>query len=630
MKRIGSPLHPLVMPTGPLALAAVGLLGTVLAACPSSKEPAPGPPATQDPGGSSPTTPPGTAGGGPAVPPNPTPPAVTPPAPPAPPPVRGPGIIMRGNNLQRHGANLDETILAPPNVSGATFGKLYCRDVEGEVYGQMLYVPNLDFGAKGKRNALFVVTMKNRVYAFDADNKDEPALWEKSYIDEANNVTPVPTRDIGKMCGTYRDISSSVGILSTPAIDPATNTMYFVARTKEGAGAELKYLQRLHAVSMLDGNPRTGSPVVIDASMEGSGSGMVNGRVSFNPLTHNQRAALMLHDGLVYIAWASHCDEGPYHGWVLGYDAQTLTRVVTYNSTPNGENGGIWMSGAGPAVDDQGFIYFITGNGTADLGPEGGPNRGHSFVKLRRQGNTLDLVDWFTPFNYRILETEDRDLGSAGPVLIPGTNVVLGGGKEGKIYLVDRMNMGKHKPPPPTGLGDDNQIIQTVDLTGGYTAMGQRRAHNHGTPVYWKSQEGEFVYTMAESDYLKQFKVVDGKLQLYKMSALRAPIDGLARNTYTMPGGTLAISADGDKPGSAIVWVTINVSQDANNAVVPGMVRAFDASDVSTKELWNSQANPARDAVGLYAKFNPATVYNGKMYVPTFSDKYCVYGHLSQ
>ena len=197
--------------------------------------------------------------------------------------------------------------------------------------------------------------------------------------------------------------------------------------------------------------------------------------------------------------------------------------------------------------------------------------------------------------------------------------MVMGGGKEGKLYVLDRMNLGRFQA------NDDSQITQTVDLTG---AIQPTRAHMHGTPVYWKSQEGEFVYVMAEHDYLKQFRVVDGKLQLYKMSAVRAPIEPNAPNTYTMPGGTLAITADGDKPGSAIVWVTINIALDANNAVVPGMVRAFDASDVS-RQLWDSQANAARDAVGLYAKFNPATVYNGKVYVPTFSNRYCVYGRLT-
>jgi hypothetical protein len=580
----------------PSMFAALGLSIALLGACPSKGggPPAPAPVPTQPDGA--------------AV-------ALAPDAAPAAPPVRGPGILMRGNNLQRLGANLDETILAPASVDGQRFGKLYCRAVDGEIYGQMLYLPNLNLGAKGRHNTLLVVTMTNRVYAFDADSEGEPALWEKSFVDEAAAVTPVPARDVGRACGVYRDISSSIGILSTPAIDAAANTMYFVTRTKEGAGPDLKYLQKLHAVNLLDGSERVGSPVVIEGSLPGSGANAVEGRVRFNPLTNNQRAALMIHDGVVYIAWSSHCDQGPYHGWVLGYDAATLGQVVAYNATPNGRNGGIWMSGAAPAVDEEGFIYLLTGNGDADLGPEGGPNRGHSFLKLRRQGSTLQIADWFTPFNYSVLEAEDRDLGSTGVLLVPGSNIVMGGSKEGKLYLVDRTNMGRYRAT------DDNQILQTVALTG------PRRAHTHGSPVYWKSQEGEFLYVMAEEDYLKQFRIVNGRLQLHKMSVFRAPTDPMAPNTYTMPGGTLTLTADGDKPGSAILWVTLNVSKDANNAVVPGMVRAFDAGDVS-KELWNSEANAPRDRVGNFAKFNPATVYNGKVYIPTFSNRYCVYGHL--
>ena len=382
------------------------------------------------------------------------------PPPPAPPRCGAPASSCAATTSQRLGANLDETILAPAAITPGEFGKLYCRPVDGEIYGQILYVPNLDLGARGRRNACFVVTMKNRVYAFDADSEQEPALWEKSYVDEAAAVTPVPARDVGRACGVYRDISTSIGILGTPVIDPASSTMYFVTRSKEGAGADIQYLQRLHAVSLLDGSARAGSPVVIEGSLPGTGANAVDGRVRFNPLTNNQRAALMLHDGVVYIAWSSHCDQGPYHGWVLGYDATSLAQVVAYNTTPNGRNGGIWMSGAAPAVDEQGFIYLLTGNGDADLGPEGGPNRGHSFLKLRRQGGDSAARRLVHPLQLRVLEAEDRDLGSTGVVLIPGTNIVMGGSKEGKLYLVDRTNMGKHRTT------DDSQILQTVALTG--------------------------------------------------------------------------------------------------------------------------------------------------------------------
>jgi hypothetical protein len=529
-----------------------------------------------------------------------------------PPPGGAPAVIMRGYNLNRTGANLAETALTPQSVSPSGFGKLYCRPVDEEIYGQILYVPGLDLGAKGRHNTIFVVTMNDSVYAFDADSGQGGALWEQHWTDEAKGITAVPTRDLARTsCGVYKDISRQVGILSTPTIDLAGGTMYLVARTKEGT----RYFQRLHAISLADGSERPGSPVAIDFSGPGDGDGSVGGMIRFDPMRQNQRAGLLLHQGVVYIAWSSHCDEGPYHGWIAGYDAKTLARVVLYNDTPGGKFGGIWMAGQAPSVDEDGNIYVITGNGTADLTGQGGPNRGQSFIKLRRNGGTLDLVDWFTPYNYAILEEQDRDLGSSGAVLIPGSRMILGGGKEGKLYLLDRMNFGHYRA------GNDGQILQTVVVTG------PGRAHIHGTPVYWKSSQGEFIYVMGEEDYLKQYLLVDGRLQLYKMSAVRAPNNGPKPNGYIMPGGALALSASGTSAGSGIVWASVNISMDANNAVVPGMLRAFDASDVS-KELWNSEANASRDSYGLFPKFNPPTVVGGKVYQATFSKQFCVYGRL--
>jgi hypothetical protein len=383
-----------------------------------------------------------------------------------------------------------------------------------------------------------------------------------------------------------------------------------VARTKENGA----YFQWLHAVDLGDGAERPGSPVEIKASMAGTGIGSVNGMVSFDPMRNNQRSALLLHEGVVYIAWSSHCDEGPYHGWVIGYDARTLAQAVVWNASPGGTQAGIWMSGQGISVDDMGFMYLITGNGTADL--QGGPNRGESFLKLKREGNTLTIVDWFTPYNYLFLERTDRDLGASGAMLIPGSNLVLGGSKEGKLYVLDRNNLGGFNAE------GDTQIVQTISVTG------LNRSHMHSTPVYWKSGAGEYVYTMAEEDYLRQMTVTGGKMQMRSMSTLRTPFDpGPKPGGYTMPGGVLVLSSSGDKTNTGILWTTGAINKDANQAVVPGILRAFDASDVGKDELWNSERNP-RDSFGTFAKFNPATVYNGRVYVPTFSKQYCVYSKL--
>jgi hypothetical protein len=528
----------------------------------------------------------------------------------------GPGVLMRGYNLQRTSANPYETKLTPALLTGDGFGKLFCRAVDDEIYGQILYVPGVDFGANGKHDVNIVVTMNDSVYAFDAVDGTAPALWEKHLADPTRGVMPVPSSDLApSTCGApggggYGDISHLVGITSTPALDLATRTIYLVARTKEPGPV---YVHRLHALDLVTGAERIGSPVPITASMAGTGAGTAGGTITFDPMRQNQRAGLLLHQGVVYIAFASHCDDGPFHGWMLGYDAASLRQVVVFNDTPGGINGGIWMAGQAPAVDETGDIYLVSANGTADLA--GGPNRGSSFMRLRRQGNTLSVIDWFTPFNYTALENEDRDLGASGAVLIPGTNIVLGGSKEGKLYLVDRTNFGKHSDT------QDN-VIQVVAVTGDY------RAHIHGTPAYWKSSAGEYVYVMAEEDALRQYQLSGGRLVVSRISTIKAPFDpGFKPGGYTMPGGMLAISSNGEQAGTGLLWVTVPIAKDANRTVVPGVLRVFNADNITT-ELWNSEQNSARDSFGSFAKFNTPTIYNSRAYIPTFSRQYCVYGML--
>jgi hypothetical protein len=532
---------------------------------------------------------------------------------------------MRGNDLNRTHANTFESILTPAKVNPQTFGKLYCKPVDGEIYAQILYLPQFDFGPKGKKNAIVIATMRNQVSVLDADDQNAAPIWQKSY-----GMPTGPARALSPTtCSEYKDISQWVGILSTPAVDMATGTLYFVARTGQAAG---QHQQRLFAVSLVDGSDRTGSPVTITASANGA---------NFNSNIQNQRAALTLHSGTVYIAWSSFCDFGNYKGWLLGYDAKTLQRTVTFNTAPTGEKAGIWMSGSGPAIDTDGTFYLVTGNGTADLA--GGPNRGESFLKLRRQGATFQLVDYFTPKNYCFLENTDRDLGSAGVLLVPGSNLVLGGGKDGKVYVVDKTNLGQYSGPAacapgaPSNPPGTDKVVQTLNVA---TSSNPPLAHNHSTPVYWKSQAGEFIYTWAEEDYLIQWKLENGRLSLFKMSTFKAADDPSTNAmggsaAYVMPGGTMSLSANGDKTDSAILWATMPVSKSANNEVVPGVMRAFDASDVSKPELWNSLRNRPRDDTDKYAKFNPVTVYNGRVYAPTFknpeaTNQYCVYGLLGQ
>lgn len=522
----------------------------------------------------------------------------------------GPSVLTRSYNRARTGSNLAETILSPATFREHAFGKLFCKPVDDEIYAQLLYLGGLEVGGR-VRNVVFVATMNDSVYAFDADDADPAPLWHVNYTDPDHGVTPVPTADLGGgMCPKYKDISHQVGITSTPAIDASSGTMYFVARTKESGS----YVQRLHAIDVRTGAPRAGSPVIIQASAAGTGVASQGGIVKLDPKLNNQRMAVTLVDKSIYLGFASHCDTGAYHGWVLRYDADTLAQTGVFTTTPNGEKGGVWMSGAAPAVDDAGNLYLTVGNGTSDT-ESGGNDYSQSFLELTANTSGIQVSDWFTPWNYVRTNGQDLDVGSSGPILIPNSNLLLGGGKEGRLYLLNRQKLGNFDP---TG----KQVYQEFFLNG---ARG--RTHIHGAPVYWKSTNGEFLYIMSEEDHVRQFRLENNQLKVVHTSEVRAPIEEVTVSGTTMPGGILSLSAAGDRAGSGLVWVNINSTGDANQAVVPGVLRVFDADDV-TKELWNSDAS-ARDAFGEFAKFNPPTVTGGKVYVPTFSGQFCAYGVLS-
>ena len=279
---------------------------------------------------------------------------------------------------------------------------------------------------------------------------------------------PVSRTDVGQACGTYVDFAGNIGIGGTPVIDPLSQTMYFVTRTKENG----TFVQRLHAIDMRDGSERPGSPLVIQASVSGTGDGRdAQNNIAFNARTHNQRAGLLLDHGTVYIAWASYCDQGPYHGWILGYDAASLQQVMVYNTSPDGGLGGIWQSGGGLAADAAGNLYALTGNGSFN-GDVGGRNFGNSFIKVSPTGT---LLDWFTPFNWSFLNATDEDLGIQNALLIPNTNLVVGGGKEGVMYVLDRNNMGHFRS------GNNGQIVQSFQASSA--------ARMNGAPVYLEQSD---------------------------------------------------------------------------------------------------------------------------------------------
>src|SRR5215471_13660386 len=398
-------------------------------------------------------------------------------------------VLTQHNDLARTGANLNETQLTISNVNTNQFGLVVTRPVDDQIYAQPLVMTNVNIPGQGLRNIVIVATVNDSVYAFDADDVSVTApYWQVSFL--APGIVAPRNTDMTTPCGTYLDFSGNIGIVGTPVIDPATGTLYVVARTKESGPS---FVQRLHALDVATGAERSNSPVVITGSVPGTGDGNVAGLITHDPLRQNQRAGLALVNGVVYICWAAHCDWTPYHGWVIGYDASTLQRLVVYNDTPNGYDGGIWMSGQAPAADENGNLYLATGNGAVDT--SGTVNRGESFLKLTRSGTNLDVVSWFTPYNWMNLEGSDLDLGSAGLLLIPGTSLALSGGKQGVLYLVNRDNMGGLTTSTTT---NDN-IVQTFQPAAGSHQL-------HGGPVWWDGPDGFYAYVQVASDFLRQFK----------------------------------------------------------------------------------------------------------------------------
>ena len=518
----------------------------------------------------------------------------------APPNPQGVSILTQHVDNSRAGWNASETLLTTSNVDATHFGKLFTLSVDDQVYAQPLVAGKLAI-ADSAHNVVFVATVNNTLYAYDAD--DGTLYWQKNYT--ASGMRPPRNTDMAGACGGgYVDFSGNIGIVGTPVIDSTTKTIYFVTRSTTGSA----FVQHLHAVDIVTGSERAGSPVKISATASGTGDGSVNGRITFDAQHQNQRQGLTLVNGVVYVTFSSHCDWGPYHGWILGYDAATLQQRTVWNSTPNGSNGGIWESGMGLAADAAGNLYGVVGNGT--VGDSGSvsnvTNRGESALKLSPSGATMQVASWFTPYNYQELNDYDNDYGGMGAFLIPGSNLFLTGDKAGNLYLLDKDAMGGYQPTT-------NNVLEVVPLGGS--------ANLHAQPAFYGGATKEFVYVWSENDALRAIPFLRANSYLDQTSTVFGPGTGPTGQN----GAVLAVSSNGTTPGSAILWASYAASGDAEHTVSPGVLRAFDASDV-TKELWNSHIDPNRDAVGSYAKFASPTIANGHVYLPTFSGAVVVYG----
>lgn len=500
------------------------------------------------------------------------------------------GTFTYHNDNARTGQNLNERLLTTGNVNVSQFGKRFSYAVDAKIYAEPLYVASVNIPGQGVHNVVYVVTENDSVYAFDADTKLSAPLWFTNFTNPSQGITAVPGSDVEIGCESFQP---TIGISGTPVIDPVAGTIYMVGRTKQTQGTVVSYHQYLYAVDITTGQQRAGSPVEIQASVPGFGEGStIDGTLPFDPKWENSRVSLLLSNGVVYLAWASLCDTHPYHGWIMGYDATTLGQLAVFNTSPNGQAGGIWQSQAGMAADSAGSVYLLTTNGLFDV-DGGGGSYGNVFLKLA--SGTLAVEDYFAPYNTQELTLVDFDLSSGGPLLLPDQltgppHLILGAGKEGTIYVLDRDNMGKFSTL------NDSQIVQELFQAVGHP-IGEFEPY-FGAPAYFNNQ----VYFWGVDDGLKAFRFFNGLLSQSAVST------GSIVSSY--PGPIPTISANGTAGG--IVWSVQDNAPLTSGATV---LRANDAANVS-RELYNSM-QVQRDRGGAVTKFMVPTVANGKVYVGT-------------
>ena len=501
--------------------------------------------------------------------------------------ITGRDVVTYHYDNARTGLNSNEQILTTANVTSSSFGKIGFFPVDGQVNAQPLYLSQVSVPNLGFQNILYVATEHDSVYAFDADRG--AVLWQVSLLGPGE----APSDSLG-----CPQVSPEIGVTATPVIDRTRGILYVVAMSTNGAGA---YFQRIHAVSISTGAELFGGPMEIQASYPGTGDNSSGGEVVFDPRQYNERAGLVLANGIVFTTWASHCDFRPYTSWVIGFDANTLAESQVLNLTPNGNSAAIWMSGTAPAADASGNVFLLNGNGTFDttLTPTGFPAQndfGNCLVKLSTSG-TLKVTDYFTMFNTVNESNTDEDFGSGGVMLVPDISDNRGGvhqlavaaGKDAHIYIVDRNSLGRFN-------SSANNIYQ--DISGALSNS------VYGMPAYFNGT----LYFGAVGDHLQSFQFSDAKLST-------APV-GSTSTSFMYPGTTPTVSASGNNNG--VVWAVENSN--------PAVLHAYDATDLS-RELYNSNQAGTRDNFGAGNKFITPVVVNGKVYVGT-SNGVAVFGRL--
>ncbi len=525
-------------------------------------------------------------------------------------------VLTQHNDVSRTGQNTTETILTTSNVNVNQFGKLFALPTNGQVYAQPLYVPGVTMNG-ATHNVLIVASEADSVYAFDADSNtgaNSLPLWKASLVDAAHGAGAGETALNSATTIDCTDIQPQIGVTSTPVIDPASNTIYVEAKSTNGSS----YFHRLHALDLLTGNEKSPGPIQIAATIAGTGDGSTNGQLIFNSATMSlhqlARPGLLLMNGTIFIAYASHCDFGPFHGWLFAYDEATLTQKSVYVTTPNGGLGGFWMSGAGIAADSSGNIFIASANGDFDTVNVPARETGDTLLKLGTTSQILTQLDYFTPQDQQTLSTGDVDLGSGGVLLLPDQpgsfpHILVQAGKEGRIYVVNRDQLTTGNSHYCSGCANDSEIIEesASGAVGGMWSM----------PAYWNNN----IYFWGNSDVLKSIPVTNGLPDFTHISSNSTSIE--------YPGATPSISSNGTAAGTAILWA-IDSSQYGSPGPSPGpaVVYAYDATNV-LNQLWNStRAANNRDQAGNAVKFTTPTISNGKVYVGT-STEVDVYGLFS-
>jgi len=492
-------------------------------------------------------------------------------------------VLTYHNDVARTGQNLTETTLTPSNVTSAKFGKLGFYPVDGLVDAEPLYASNVTVPGNGKHNLLIAATENDSVYAFDADSG--ATIWHASVLKTGETASPDPPYPTNPW----------IGVNATPVIDRTSGpegAVYVVASSALTQNGATTYYQRVHALDLALGTELFGGPVDIQATYPGTGDNSNGTSVVFDPSQYRERAALLLLNGVIYMGWASHYDVRPYTGWIMGYSESTLTQASVLNVTPNGNEGAIWMSGAGLAADASGNIYFLDANGTFDstLNPSGFPSEGdygNTFLKLSTSSKGLSVADYFEMDNEASENGSDTDLGSGGVIVLPDllnssgqtVHLAVGAGKDSILYLVNRDSMGKFS-------SNNSNIYQQFAgaLPGGI----------YSAPAYFNNT----VYYGPVGSPIEAFTFSNAKLSTSATAK--------TATSFVYPGATPSISANGTS--NAIVWAVENTT--------PAVLHAYDAANLN--ELYNSnQASGGRDQFGAGNKFITPMIANGKVFAGT-------------